>query len=148
MKKIYIAIAILIVGVLVVSFLPRKSNAPTSKEAPAITTESPETSGSITISVGEKGQVGDLGILLKGPIQDSRCPAGVQCIWAGEVRSSIVLSTPTKSETISIANNKPPYVFEGRQISMVAISPSSKTPNQTITQAEYKITFQVEPIAR
>ncbi len=147
MKKLYIIIAILAAGLLLFFLIPQKSNAPTRSEAPAA--PAPQAvSGAVTLAVGEKGQVGDLGILLKGPIEDSRCPIGVQCVWAGEVRASVLLSSPTKSETISIANNKPPYIFDGHQVTLVTISPSSKTPNQKISQSQYQITFQVQTVQK
>ena len=43
------------------------------------------------------GQAGDFGLVIVRPLQvieDSRCPAGVQCIWAGQVRVRAEIQPP------------------------------------------------------
>ena len=79
----------------------------------------------------------------KAIVSDSRCPAGVTCIWAGTVEIRTVLST-------SIANGeKGEYVltlgksqkFGNYTVTLVAVIPAkSQTP---IPDSSYRFTFEI-----
>jgi hypothetical protein len=43
---------------------------------------------------------------------DSRCPPGVQCIWAGELVYRFRLATPKVAESFSLTPAKPVYVSQ------------------------------------
>lgn len=144
-KKIYILIVLLAAGLAILVFVPLTSNAPT-KTAPVVTAPVvvvPQ-SGDVTLGIGEKGNVGDLDIELRGPIQDSRCPSGVQCIWAGEVRTTVLLTNVSGSQIVELSSNKKSYTFDNHVVSMTAVVPILKVASQQLSQNDYKITFHVE----
>ena len=145
MKKVYTIALILAAGVGLYILLPRVSNAPTKavdQVAPSSDTTLPVT-GDITLGVGQKGQVGDLGIVWNKPIDDSRCPAGVQCIWAGDVRVNVTMTLSGYSETTNLSTTNAGFLFDGHAVSITSVAP---TPDQSsaISLQDYRITFHVE----
>lgn len=144
MKKIYIIILIVIVGAVIYMFLPQITNAPTKNIQPTtIQNTSIPTTGDLTLSVGQKGTLGDLSIMWNEPLQDSRCPIGVQCIWAGELQINVTMKIGGYSETRTMFSSKPGYLFDGHKISITAITPQAKQESK-LAPTDYKITFHVE----
>lgn len=90
------------------------------------------TTGDIVLALGQKGKVGDLNITLNSIVQDSRCPVGVQCIWAGEVKANVTLLGALKTEAIVLSSIDKPYSFDGYRISII-----------NVTRGEYRVTFHV-----
>lgn len=43
--------------------------------------------GAVEIPIGEERKIGDLRIAFEGVAEDSRCPEGVVCVWAGNARA-------------------------------------------------------------
>ena len=43
--------------------------------------------GAVEIQIGEEKKIGDLRIAFEGVAEDSRCPEGVVCVWAGNARA-------------------------------------------------------------
>lgn len=90
------------------------------------------TAGDITLGLGQKGTVGDLNITVNSIVQDSRCPIGVQCIWAGEVKVNVTFLRKLKTEAKVLSSIDKPYLFDGYLISITAV-----------TRGEYRVTFHV-----
>lgn len=90
------------------------------------------TVGDVTLGIGQKGNVGDLTITVNSIVQDSRCPLGVQCIWAGEVKVNVTLLGKLKTEAKVLSSIDKPYSFDGYSISIT-----------NVTRGEYRITFHV-----
>lgn len=90
------------------------------------------TAGDTTLGLGQKGNVGDLNIALNSIVQDSRCPVGVQCIWAGEVKVNVTFLSKLKTEAKVLSSIDKPYSFDGYVISITAV-----------TRGEYRVTFHV-----
>lgn len=90
------------------------------------------TAGDITLGIGQKGNVGDLNITVNSIVQDSRCPVGVQCIWAGEVKVNVTFLSKLKTEAKVLSSIDKPYSFDGYRISITAV-----------TRGEYRVTFHV-----
>lgn len=42
--------------------------------------------------------------LLLTEVEDQRCPAGVDCVWAGMIRVGLTVSTPTAKQEIVLCN--------------------------------------------
>jgi hypothetical protein len=92
--------------------------------------------GEIKANIGEKfslaiGQVvsitgENLKIRFNEVTADSRCPQGVQCIWAGEASSLIEIT------------------YSGSTYSKTLTQPGSSEPPQTEFQ-QYEITFDLQP---
>jgi hypothetical protein len=111
-------------------------------ECPGADTSTPIT-GDVTLGVGKTGKVGNLSITLNEITQDSRCPVNVQCIWAGEVKVSVIFSYGSQIEAKNISSNDPSYLFAGYLISIASVSPVKKS-GEEISAREYRITFGVK----
>ena len=77
---------------------------PTAAPAPA----------SVVISIGEETSVGPGSRLrLLRMVSDSRCPKGVQCVWAGEVTLEFELSAPSGKKKFQLAQARAPGTTVG-----------------------------------
>lgn len=125
-------------------FLPQITNAPTKIIQPTVVENtSLPTTGDITLSRGQSGRVGDLRIVWNEPLQDSRCPVGTQCIWAGEVQANVTMALSEYSETKIMSSNKPAYLFDGHKVSIIGVTPQPKQ-GVKLSTADYQITFHIE----
>jgi hypothetical protein len=69
-------------------------------------------------------------------IEDSRCPASVQCVWAGRVRISAQVSgAGTRELTLGEG-----LTVSGGTLTLVDVRPSKRTP-EVIPAREYQFTF-------
>jgi hypothetical protein len=99
------------------------------------------------LKAGEVAEVSDAGIKisLNGVLEDSRCPTGVQCAWAGNGRVSVKLSKG-KGEPVSVELNT--YAgpkssrFEGYDVRLMRLDPYPKDGAQTRKDA-YVVTLMV-----
>ena len=78
---------------------------------------------------------------------DSRCPTGVQCVWAGNAVVQVVLSKDGKAFGAELNTNLDPRTgtYLDYQIELVALNPypTSKGP---IGQSQYRATFVVRKV--
>lgn len=141
-QKIIISIfvAIILLGLLFIGLkpndeIPKEINIPKPEEVVIIPTENPVTkitefgelvsfklNDSVTFSDG-------LNIVLK-EINDSRCPKGVQCIWAGEISGSFVLTGAEFSSPGEVrlgTLNKKSIVLNGYTFSLKDATATSMT---------------------
>ena len=72
---------------------------------------------------------------------DSRCPLGVQCIWAGTVNLKVLLEREggVQTATLTIGN---PLTFAGKRVSLVGVTPRAHS-GKTILPADYRFEFSV-----
>jgi hypothetical protein len=83
--------------------------ASTTVPTPIVPDITPPADGEVVLAPGEDADVAPATKLrFERIVSDSRCPAGVQCVWAGEVRIGLVLTSPagTDSFELSEAENK------------------------------------------
>lgn len=75
-------------------------------------------------------------------VEDSRCPQGVQCIWAGRVVVSATISTPTMKLTRDLTLGEPFPVADGTlTLAEVRPAPRRDTPS---TPAAYRLGFRFD----
>ena len=74
-------------------------------------------------------------------IEDSRCPANVQCVWAGRVRLSVRIGAPDGSgiETRELTLGEPLSVHGGT-LTLVRVEPEKKFAG-SIEREAYRFTF-------
>ena len=75
-------------------------------------------------------------------LEDSRCPASVQCVWAGQVRIRAEIMASSGREIREMTLGKPIAVAGGR-LTLVAVEPPKVTPGTTGPSA-YRFTFRFE----
>lgn len=96
------------------------------------------------ISVGEPTEISGLSVTLN-KVTDSRCPTGVQCIWAGEATASVTLVQGGDTSTIDMKLDAGTVALGGYNISLTAVLPYPKE-GVSIDQSDYMLTFHVAPI--
>ena len=77
-------------------------------------------------------------------VNDSRCPTGVTCVWAGDGEISIEVAGKSKKQTVTLHTRLEPreIVFEGLKIRLVALNPYPRA-NETIDQNDHEATLIV-----
>jgi len=96
----------------------------------------------VTIASGQTGELNGVEITVNSIGADSRCPVDVKCVWAGTLVVSVTLTDSARAEIRNLILNKPPYVFNGHQISIIAVTPERES-TKDVKQDEYRITFRV-----
>lgn len=73
-------------------------------------------------------------------VEDSRCPASVQCVWAGRVRIRAELI----GDGIRELTLGDPAAVGGGTLTLVDVRPGKRTP-EAISRRTYQFTFRFEP---
>lgn len=94
--------------------------------------------------VGETVTMHGISITLNAVTGDSRCPKGVECIWAGNVSADVTLKHQGESKTITMKNDDAALLFGGSNISLSNIAPEAMQ-GVTIASGSYILTFTVIP---
>jgi hypothetical protein len=117
--------------------------------------------GQITLSVGQATRTASGSFGFVGVTEDSRCPTGVQCVWAGQVvvsmwaaprgssgprgatRFSLTLGAVQRAGEPDLATK----AVQGRRFKLLAVEPypAYKRP---IDPSSYVITVQVDDLAQ
>lgn len=75
-------------------------------------------------------------------LEDSRCPASVQCVWAGQVRIRAEILSRSGREVRELTLGKPIAVGGGR-LTLVDAEPPRLAPGTTDPR-QYRFTFRFE----
>ena len=95
------------------------------------------------------GQTGDFGPTDLTPLsveENSRCPANVRCIWAGQVRVKVLVE-PAGADHAVIATLGQPLGVDGGTLLVETVSPQ-RTSTAAIPPSHYRITLRYTPPAR
>ncbi len=105
--------------------------------------ECPPDSGptALRASIGQQVSALDVSITPLTVLQDSRCPAGVQCIWAGTVKLTARLSSGLGTATQEFTLGEP-ITTEAEMITLKEVFPSP-TAGVTIPEGDYVFQFEV-----
>jgi hypothetical protein len=85
----------------------------------------------ITLRGGEAQAVPDTGItLVLTRVEDSRCPAGVDCFWEGMIRVELTVTTATSEEQIVLCNQcddaRDLATAAGQTFGLIGLAPSTE----------------------
>ena len=98
------------------------------------------------VGFGETILVGKLLLEFTTLAEDSRCPASVMCVWAGNVRV-LITATRGRATTVLELNLNPQFptraVFEGYVIELRSVDPYPATPAPLPVQ-DYTVTLFVD----
>lgn len=82
-------------------------------------------SGSATLRIGgQEARLGSLGVRALRLEEDSRCPSGVQCVWAGRVRVAVRLREGETVRDAILGSDRPEPLAGGRFLRLVATCPA------------------------
>ncbi len=74
-------------------------------------------------------------------MQDSRCPQGVQCFWAGTVKVRVRLESEGNVQEVELELGRP-ITFVGQRVALTSVTPAS-IENQIIPKDDYRFQFLV-----
>lgn len=109
-----------------------------------------QTGERVTVKVKEQSAAAkQLSIKFVEMISDSRCPADLRCVWAGNAKIKIELSGKGKSQVFELNTGMKPQsiVYGGYEIKIVALEPRIRT-NVRINPDSYTATFTVTKTAK
>ena len=95
--------------------------------------------GITRLRIGETGSVDGPVVTPLRVISDSRCPIGVQCVWAGEVRIAISVRTAAGEVTREIVSGRPEPIADGA-LELVEVTPGRKA-DEVIYPDQYRFGF-------
>ncbi len=118
------------------------------------TTSDTQKNGIIYLSEGENKFLKEyqMNITFKGISEDSRCPEGVNCIWAGVALAQVeVMGTSTRPQLLNLAsmdfpnrNFKKSADFNGYTITLQEVTPYPKAEGATALNGKYKIGVSIK----
>jgi hypothetical protein len=106
----------------------------------------PENTGPQELAVGGTGGVENLLIEPLSILEDSRCPIGVQCVWAGRIVAQVKFTIGDTFDNRSIALGET-VSFGEYLITLAAVSPE-KTEGQQINDEDYRLTFDIKKVSQ
>ena len=91
----------------------------------------PDVFPQLTLAGGEPTAVPDTDItLILTEVEDQRCPAGVDCVWAGMIRVHLTVSTPTAKQDITLCNQcdnaSDLATVAGQTFGLIGLAPSTE----------------------
>jgi hypothetical protein len=92
--------------------------------------------------LGERVQVDGPAVTPVEVLEDSRCPADVQCVWAGRLRVRTTIHLGAGDQTRELVLGEPVQVGDGR-LELVEASPAP-TAGGAIAPADYRFTFRFD----
>jgi len=98
--------------------------------------------GSVRLKLGQSANIQGLMITPRSMVDDSRCPTGVECVWAGTVRvnTEIFSGLGTSNQVIEINKS---ITTEAEEVTLTEVTPYPKA-GSTINSADYRITYSVK----
>lgn len=110
--------------------------------APTTATSSTANKATITLKLGERKQV--LGIFITPiSIEDSRCAADVQCIWAGTVKVKLKVESGMGVGDLTLEQGAL-GTTETEEIILTDVSPYPQHASQKTLDTDYRLTFEVK----
>ena len=102
----------------------------------------------ITLAVGQSvtARGTDIKLTLEDVAEDSRCPTGTTCIWAGDAVVNIAITAGNKAPTkYTLHTNSPTRdaEYDGTKISLVTVLPYPLADKQT-RREEYRVTLSIQ----
>ena len=75
-------------------------------------------------------------------LEDSRCPAEVQCIWAGTVRVKALITSALGEAEMNFTLNQP-VTTEAGEVTLMTVEPEPRA-GVKIFPGDYRFTFQIK----
>jgi hypothetical protein len=104
-------------------------------------------SGQLTIPFGKQRiqRRANLRVKFLAVVEDSRCPKGVNCIWAGSVTVRLRVMLPGKPPKIielSTLDGRETFEYEGFLLKLLRVSPYPEA-NETIRESSYRVELEI-----
>ncbi len=103
----------------------------------------------ITVGLNKEKQVAGskLRVRFVEMVEDSRCPADVECVWAGNAKIRLQVKQSGRTETITLETmNSSAVVIDGYSFKLTELTPVPRS-NIRIDQSKYVATIDVVKVA-
>jgi len=103
----------------------------------------------VQINKQKKFSKSNLTVRFVSLIEDSRCPKGANCVWAGNAKIKIEVGNGGKKETFEVNTNLGPKgsTYNGYSIELISLTPVPKQ-NIRINRNGYVATFAISRLTR
>lgn len=99
-------------------------------------------SDSSNVRLGETAYVDGPRVRPVAVLEDSRCPANAQCVWAGRVRLKMLWIRLAGDQEFEMTLGEPKALADG-MITLTSVRPEKTTETQT-TPADYRFSFEFQ----
>lgn len=96
--------------------------------------------GSTQARIGKQVIVGGPKVTVLKVLEDSRCPAEVDCFWAGRVRIEVRVETGQGNAVKELATDQPAQVADG-QLELAGVMPARRS-TQAIAPQDYRFSLR------
>lgn len=120
--------------------IPQPTSAPVPAPVSAPQPPASETSELAWAALGQQIVVGGLAVTPRELLEDSRCPANVQCVWAGQVRLRVATGLGSGETRLELTTGRPAPVMNG-MLELVEVRPA-KTSEAAIAPGDYRFGFR------
>lgn len=115
-------------------------------------TVSAQTPGeTIVVKAGQQKTAKKSGLKIKfiSVIEDSRCPVGVNCVWAGNAKIKVMITGEHGSKTFEFNTTMGPKgdILDGWSIMLEELTPLPRADKKTRPR-DYKATFNIVRLTR
>jgi hypothetical protein len=94
-----------------------------------------------TAAIGETVMVDGPQLTVVELLEDSRCPADVQCVQAGRVRVRVAVHLGAGDRTLDLTLGEPVQVADGA-LELVGVQPERMIAAEAIAPAAYRFSFR------
>ena len=98
-----------------------------------------------SVGVGGEARLGGLSVRVLGLVEDSRCPASVQCIQAGTVRIAVRLGQDGGAREAVLQLRETEPLAGGRALHFYGACPAAGTPGAARAEERYRFHLAVAP---
>ncbi len=106
----------------------------------------------VTVKAGQQrlAKKAKLKIKFVSVVEDSRCPENVQCVWAGNAKITVTVTSSRGSETFEMNTGMGPKgnQFEGWAIELESLKPLPRAESTPIIAKEYVAKFTLTRLQR
>jgi len=121
----------------------------TSIATPATAAQKPET---VTVKAGKQRSASKSKLKIKfvSVVEDSRCPENVQCVWAGNAKIKVTVTSARGSETFEMNTGMGPQgnQFDGWAINLESLTPTPRAGSKPISAKAYVAKFTITRLQR
>lgn len=94
------------------------------------------------VALGQTAYVGGPAVTPLAVLEDSRCPKGVQCVWAGQVRVKVRVTGGSWSKELELNNREGVPVADG-ELRLIAVTPE-RVKDRSFPARDYRFTFRFD----
>ena len=94
------------------------------------------------VRIGQTVTIGGPRVTPLALVEDSRCPQGVQCVWAGQVRITARVTTGAGAQVLELTTGKPVRIADGTLV-LAGVLPA-KRKNTAPAPGDYRFGFRFD----